>query len=233
MPTNTPDQQITIPIGGDAANVPLSFTDMIADVEPRLVLKYANAADRTARHTTPVAGDLTFLTVPGHYDTYDGAAYISTFSKGLFTNAFRVTDAAAIVSSTVLVTDVVLTSNMDANARYQFEVGLFYDSSTTADFKVLLSWSAAVTARWGFCGLSTTAVATVGDGQFAVSTTASAATALGGAGVGTANTVMAVIKGSVLTGVGAPTMSVSYAQNTSDPTNTIVRSDSYLQVWRV
>src|SRR3990172_9173986 len=146
MPTNTSDQQITIPIGTDGANNPQAFIDQIADIEGRLVLKYTDEADRAARHAAPVEGDLTGLATENRYDTYDGANYVSTFTRSLFTNVERVTDATTITSGTTgttLVSDPILISALPTAGRFNWEAVIFYDSPTAADFKMAMTWPAA------------------------------------------------------------------------------------------
>lgn len=234
MPANTTDQQITYPIGTDTANNPVAFTSMLAGVETRLVLKYANEADRAARHTAPQEGDLTGLAAENRYDTYDGANYVSTFTRSLFFAATRTTDSANIISSTGLVADTVMTCPLPTVGRFEWNAVWFYDSSTTADFKFAMSWPAAVTnPRWGIQGLATGATLTTGDGQFGTANASGTALAVGGAGVGTANTLMALASGTVTMGGTAGNLVVSYAQNTVDATNSVCRIGSRLHVWRV
>jgi hypothetical protein len=231
MSTNTPDQQITIPVGPDLANNPLAFTDMIADVETRLVLKYTNEADRTARHTAPVEGDVTDLAAENRRDCFEGAVYYSDYTRGLFTKAFRTTDAAPINGSTTLVSDAVLLSALPTAGTFMWEAMFFYDSSQTADFKVAYTWPAGAVASWGMKGLATTATATTGDGQFAVQTASGTATPVGGAAVGTRT--ICTTYGHIVMGGTAGNLQTQYAQNTSDATNTTVRIGSRLLVWRV
>lgn len=232
MPTNTTDQQITLPIGTDGANNPLAFLDQIADIETRLVLKYTDEADRTARHTAPVEGDLTGLATENRYDTYDGVNYVSTFTRSLFSIAERVTDAAAINASIVPVADAVLVSTLPTAGRFNWDLALYYDSATAADLRLGMTWPAAVTlARWGVQGLATGAAATTGDGQFATASASAAIIALGGAGVGTI--VGCVASGTLTMGGTGGAFTVTYAQNTSDATNTTIRAGSRLRMWRV
>lgn len=234
MPANTTDQQITYPVGTDPANNPVAFTDMLADVETRLVLKYATEADRAARHTAPQEGDLTGLADVGRYEVYDSPNYISAFTYSLYGHAVRSADIPAIVSNTTLANDSVLTLPLPTTGRFEWEAVIFYDSSTTADFKLAFTWPAAVsTPRWGIQGLATGATLTTGDGQFAVTATSGTAIAVGGAGSGSGSTLMAIAKGHLVLGGTAGNLTVQYAQNTSDATNTVVRSGSRLHLWKV
>lgn len=232
MSTNTPDQQITIPVGGDAANNPLAFTDMIADVETRLVSRYTSEADRTARRPVPVEGELSYLADVNRNEVFNGSVYVSQYTPSLFTAVNRSADAAAIVSSTVLVNDTTLVSALPTAGTFHWESIIFYDSSIVADFKVAYTVPAGALMRWAGQGPSTAiAAGSVGDGQFGSANASGSALAYGGGGVGTV--LMLILKGSVTMGGTAGNLQTQYAQNTSDATSTTVRARSRLEVWRV
>jgi hypothetical protein len=230
MSTNTPDQQITIPVGTDLADNPQAFTDFVADVEPRLVLKYTNVADRTARHTAPTEGDLTGLASENRYDVYDGAAYVSLYTRSFHAYLRRTTDAAAINASTVLVNDPVLVASLDTGATYGWECIIYYDSSTTADIKFAFTTPTFSFMRWSLTGLATTATTNEGSVRIATVNVSGTSSQLGGIGVGTI--VSAKLEGSITT-TAAGNLQLQYAQQTSDATNTTVRTGSDLKVWRI
>lgn len=233
MPTDTTDQQITMPTGPDAADNPVAFVNEVADIEPRLVRRYATEADRTARMLSLTENAVSTLAAEDRAEIYNGTNHISLFSRGIFANRFRTTDATAINNSTVLVSDAVLVAALPTAGRFQFELVMFYDSSTAADFKVAFTIPAAAVIRWGGVGPSTTVSAGVGTGQFSVAIGSGTSIPYGGSGVGTANTMMMIAKGNVLMGGTAGNLQVQYAQQTADPTDTVVRAHSRLHVWRV
>lgn len=232
MPTNTPDQQIEIPIGVDIADNPLAFVNNVADVEPRLVRRYLNEADRLARMLALSANDLSTLTTESRAEIYNGTNHISLFSRSLYANLFRTADAAAIVSNTVLQSDAVLTVALPAAGRFAFDATIFYDSAAAADFKLAFTWPAGVTARWGISGPATNVSAGAGDGVFSTATASGTSITVGGSGVGTANTLMATARGTLLMGGTSGNLVTQYAQNVSDASNTIVRIGSRLLIWR-
>lgn len=233
MPTDTTDQQITTPTGTDAADNPVAFVNMIADVEPRLVRDYTNEADRTARMLALAENDVSTLAAEDRVEVYNGTNHISLYSRGIFANRFRTVDAAPVNNSTVLVPDAVLVVALPVAGRFQFELVLFYDSSTAADFKVAFTIPAGAVTRWGGVGPSTTVSGGVGPGQFSVAIGSGTTVTYGGSGVGTANTVAMIVKGNVLMGGTAGNLQVQYAQQVADPTDTVVRAHSRLHVWRV
>jgi hypothetical protein len=230
MPTDTSDQQITMPSGTDSADNPVAFVNEVSDVEPRLVRLYTNLADRTARMSTLLENNISGLAAEDRLDVYDGANHISLHSRALFSNAFRTTDSAPKVSDTALGNDTVLAISVPAAGRFNFTGTLFYDTSTTADIKFAFTIPAGATIRWGGLGLST---AGGGALQSATAIASGSAIAFGGAGVGTANTQIIHISGSMLMGGTAGILWLQWAQNTSDATNTILRADSRIEVWRV
>ena len=136
MSTVTTDQGIVIPVGTDAADNPQAFIDQTAGVESRLVLRYTDLADRTARHTAPVEGQLTDLAAESRMDAYDGAAYISAATRGLHARKMRTTNAAVINNSVTLVSDATLTVALDVTGTYRFYGRIYYDGSVAGDFKL-------------------------------------------------------------------------------------------------
>lgn len=228
MSTNTPDQQITIPVGTDGALVPTAFNDFVADVETRLVLKYTDLADRTARHTAPLTGDTTDLAAEARTDTYNGAGYISQAARGLYARRMRTTDAAAIVNN-ALVSDATLTVALDAVGTYTFRGRIYYDASTVADFKLAFTFPAVAAngAKWGLMGRDATTATNI---TAAVATASGTAIPAGGNGVGTATFVDF---DGFITVTATGNLVTQYAQNTTEATNMTVRFGSYLEVMRV
>lgn len=233
MPSPTTDQQITLPIGVDSADNPVAFINQVTGVEPRLVRTYTNEADRTARMLSLVENNISGLAAEDRLDVWSGTTHLSLTSRALFANKFRTTDATAVNNSTVLVNDPVLFATLPTAGRFQFDLTLFYDSSTTADFKVAFTIPAAAVTRWGGVGPSTAVAAGVGTGQFSVAIGSGTAITYGGSGVGTGNTVAVMVRGNVLMGGTAGNLQLQYAQQAADPTDSIVRAHSRLQVWRV
>lgn len=231
MPTNTTDQQITIPIGTDGADAPQAFIDQIADVETRLVLKYTNVADRTARHTAPIEGDLTGLATENRYDAYSGAAYVSLDARSYHGWAVRTVDGTAgtglVNNVTVLQNDPLQVVALDSGARYQWEAMQFYDSSATADIKFAFTTPTFSAMRWGAVGAATAGLT---DIQVATANASGTSIAYGGNGVGT--TLTLVMQGFIVT-TAAGNLQLQFAQQVADPTNTVIRNGSYLKVWRM
>ena len=234
MSTNTPDQQITIPVGTDIADNPQAFLDQIADIEPRLVLKYANVADRTARHTAPIEGDLTGLAAENRYDVYNGAAYVSLYTRAFHAFVRRTVDGTAgtglVNNSTALVNDPLIVSSLDTGATYEWEATIYYDSSTTADIKFAWTTPTFSAMRWTVTGLATTA--TTNEGDVRIQTAAASGSSIQLGGIGVATQVTAKIEGYITT-TAAGNLQLQFAQQNLDATNTTIRNGTNLKVWRV
>lgn len=232
MPTDTPDQQITLPVGPDTANNPLAFNQSIADVEPRLVREYTTEADRTARMLVLAAGDISSLsapaTGPARTEIYNGSNHISLYTRSLYTFASKTADET-VNNTTTLQNDDTLLAAVPSAGTFAFDLTLFYTSSNTADIKFAFTIPAGATLRWGVCGLATTATASTGDGQWASATGSATAVAIGGAN---GTTAMASISGMLLMGGTAGILQLQWAQNTLEVSNTTVNTFSNMRVWR-
>ena len=229
MSTVTPDQGIVIPIGTDAADNPDAFINMIAGVESRLVLRYPDLATRTALHTSPVENQITALAAENRMDAYDGATYISLAARALYARRMRTTNAAAIVSSTVLVSDATLTVPLDVTGLFRFYGRIYYDGSTAGDFKLAFTFPAVAAngAKWGLIGRDATTATNV---TAAAATASGTAIPAGGNAVGT--TTFVDFDGFInITATG--NLVAQYAQNTSDATNLTIQFGSWLEVVKV
>lgn len=234
MSMNTPDQQITIPVGTDTADNPLAFIDMIADVEPRLVLKYTDPADRALRHTAPTEGDLTGLATQNRYDVYNGAAYVSLYTRAFHAFARRTVDGTAgtglVNNSVALVNDPLIVASLDTGATYEWEATVYYDSSTTADIKFAWTTPTFSSMRWTGTALATTATTNEGDVKIATQVVSGTSMSFGGIGVAT---VISIKMEGFITTTAAGNLQLQFAQQNLDATNTTIRNGTNLKVWRV
>lgn len=235
MPTDTPDQQITTPVDGDAADNPVAFLAMVADVEPRLVREYTNEADRTARMLALSQNDLSSLTAPttgrARLEAWDGSTHVSAYVRNMYTYVRKSADET-ITNSTALQNDDVLFSPLAASSgTYQFEMNILYSASTVADIKFAFTWPAGATVTWGVIGLATGAGSISGDATFGNAVASGTSVAIGGAGATTPTPCQ--IFGDVIMGANAGNLQLQWAQQNLEATNCIVRAGSNLRLWRV
>lgn len=223
MPTNTTNQQITRPIGTDPADNPVAFTDMLADVEGRLVQRYTSNADRLARNPAPATGELSIVAGNTWYDRYTGSIWLPVTPIQV-----RKTANQTINNSVTLTNDTQLAITFPPiAAQWTFEAMLFYTSTTVADIKFAFAADAAITA-FGFfpIALATSAGGTTGD----VTTQVAAATATAIAAGGSGALAGAHLVGRMATSGVAGTLQLQWAQNTLEVSNTMISAGSWLRL---
>lgn len=211
MPTNTTNQQITLPIGTDSADNPLAFLDQVADYEGRLVQRYTNLADRTARNPAPVQGELSILDTSTWYDRYTGSKWLPVTPIQVYKTATQ-----NVINSVALVNDAELFVPLPAaNSSYAVELVIYYVASTTGDAKFTLTMPAGATATLGGVVLAVTAGGSTGDGTWgAIGLPSVGVISAGGAGGGAA--LVACMQGTVLTAGTTGNLQLQWAQNTLD-----------------
>lgn len=225
------NQGIPLQQGTDPANLPSAQVSWNGVMEPRLVQRYLNGGDRTARNAAPAEGEVSYLIAEDRTEIFNGLNWVSLYPRSLFHNVRRTTDAAAINNSVALVSDATMTTVLPAvTGIFRWRDTIVYSSSQTADYKIAYTFPG--TAWWGGQGLAAGAVATTGDGQFAVTTASGTSAAYGGAAVGTR--LIVIVDGEVtLSGAGG-NLVLQYAQQTLDATNTIpAYTGTSREVWRV
>lgn len=229
MPTDTPDQQITMPIGPDAADNPVAFVNMVADVEQRLVRAYASEADRTARMLTIAENSISTLAAEDRVEIYNGANQISLYRRSLYAFLYKTASQNLTPSSTALQNVTELSVAMPAAGTFSFRGIIYYDSNTTADIRFAFSTPAAVTLRWNGLGVITTGSGT-GDATFTTVVGSDTVLTYGGGGAGVV--LSCQIEGEYVAGGTAGTLQFRAAQGTSDPGTSIIIARSRLEVWR-
>jgi hypothetical protein len=227
MPTNTPDQALTIPVGTDTADNPQAFLDFSADVIPRLVLKYTDAANRTATHTAPTENDVTALSTENRVDIYNGANYISLATRANHATMLSTASQNLTLSSTVFQNITGFSFDVEAGRNYIAKGTLIYSSSTVADIKFTVTAPAVTAIRHGGVGLATATAGIEGDMRQSFSNSAGSSNAFGGAGVGVVLSVEYLVH--ILPSANG-TVQFQAAQNAVDATQSVVHSGSFIEV---
>lgn len=147
----------------------------------------------------------------------------------------RTTDST-ISASTTLTADSTLKFAIGATEMWFFEGFLLVNAAnTTMDMKIGLSGPASFTASWGNGDV---AGASVNPGFPSVAAASTPLAPLGAAGVVTlgtpaANLVMVHVAGWVTGGGTAGDVALTFAQNTSDAGNLLIKKGSHLKYYRV
>ena len=134
----------------------------------------------------------------------------------------RKTVDESVVSNTTLQNDDVLLMSLGATETWMFQCNVIFSSSTTADFKVAFTIPAsatiAATAMWNNATASTANIRSW--------TSSGAANDLQALGI--TELLFLPIYGIVTTAGTAGSLTLQWAQNTTDATNTTVRANSTL-----
>lgn len=229
MPSDTPDQQITLPVGADAANNPTAFTNFVADVEQRLVRLYASIADRTARRASVQENEISALADVNRLEVWDGTNDISLYQRSIFGMGRLAADQTLTASSTVLQNVTGMVVAMPTVGTFSFRGVFYYDVAAAADIKFAFTVPAGVALRWGGVGAATGGGGT-GDGQWGTAAASGTALAFGGGGVGTV--LHCHVEGEYVAGGTAGNLQLQAAQNTGDASVSLVVARSRFEVWR-
>jgi hypothetical protein len=225
MTFNDPDQQITLQVGGDAANLPGALNSEFAGLLVRLVRLYANEADRLARQLSVVENTISALTAEDRVEIYDGANNISLFPRAFY--SFTRNGGQTLTSSSIVLQNVTgITVTLPTAGRFGWRAVVMGSSPSAADIKFAYTAPVGVTLRWGVVGYEAAAGSTFQGG---VATASGTAIAIGTLGAGT-NT-MTVIEGEITMGGTGGTLQLQAAQNTSDPGVTAILM-ARQQLWR-
>lgn len=156
--------------------------------------------------TTTVSSGIATVTIPGAWTTIK-----------------KLSDQS-VSATTALTNDNALTFTMAANAEYVIRIHVWYNTAANADFKYGFNGSAAAT-RIRMHRVAQIAGATA----FTVSLIATAYDTTGVALAGAGTDGYITLHGIIRNGAAASTFNFSWAQNTSQGTNTTVYSGSYLE----
>lgn len=229
MPTDTPDQQITLPIDPDAADNPQAFLNFVADVEQRLVRLYTNEADRTARRLSVAENEISALADVDRLEVYTGSGDVSLYRRALYAHVVKSANQTLTSNSTALQDVTGMVVALPATGVFSFRGVIYYDGTTVADIKFAFTIPAGSTLRWNGLGMVTGGT-TTGDATFLTVTASDGAISYGSGGVGTV--LACQIEGEITTTGTAGNLQLRAAQNTAEVSNTLIIARSRLEVWR-
>lgn len=135
-------------------------------------------------------------------------------------------------NTTTTTADPALQVTVQANAVYKIDAYVIYNSSTVADFAMEFATPAGATGSWSAVGWGRGAGAGVGIDGYTVRMNDNAITqerTYGGDGTD----ILLHVKGLLVTAGTAGTLSINWAQEVAEVSNTIVRTDSHLYLERM
>lgn len=143
--------------------------------------------------------------------------------------AIRKTASESVTSSTTLQNDDALLFAVGANQVWTLDLVLFVDGATTGDIKLGVTVPASTTYQIGGLGNIVAASGIDSDEHNATLTTGTIS--FGTAGTGT--TTMIIARGTLATSSTAGSVTLQWAQDTSDATATRVLANSFLRAWQI
>lgn len=144
----------------------------------------------------------------------------------------RKTADESVTSSTTLQNDDTLLLPVRASSVFRFTALVAYTGNTTGDIKFAFTFPSGAACYWAGKGPSTAddGYGTVGASKHAASFAESSGTSTSFAG--STSTLAVLIEGILITGSTPGTLTLQWAQNTSNGTATTVKAGSFLEMTR-
>lgn len=154
----------------------------------------------------------------------------STVTEIMGRSAVKTSDTT-VNASTTLVDATGLSLTLDADSTYILDSYIAYSSGATPDIKFAWTIPTGMTGHWALFGQTSSATGSVGsmDMRHATSFT----TALAAAGSGSFSSLMVVLPRAYLVTDSAGTLQLQFAQNTSNASDTIVKTGSWIRCMKV
>ncbi|MFI6440472.1 hypothetical protein [Streptomyces sp. NPDC050759] len=102
MTLYTPLSGLPYPESTDTANLPLHLQSLAEGIDGRSILRYATAAERDTKITTPVSGMVAWLTTPGTLSYYTGSAWIAMGAWNTYTPTWTAATTAPAIGNGTL-----------------------------------------------------------------------------------------------------------------------------------
>lgn len=150
---------------------------------------------------------------------------------GQVQNAFRTSDLSRS-STTTTSADTQLTLPVVSGAKYRLSAVLFYGARDDTDLK--FGWGApgSSSLTWhGHCQATSTS-GTSGSAIYDAQTISTTGYAPGGAAANNTTIMVCLVHGFLVAG-GSGSLTLNWAQNTSNGTATVMKADSYIELLRV
>ncbi|GAA4849802.1 hypothetical protein GCM10023403_10760 [Pseudonocardia benzenivorans] len=221
MATTTTRWSLRKPAAGDTISPTLDLGGPYDTIDANLGTYVCTSATRPG---SPIQGQTIYETDTRREYIWSGSVWLP---RGPLV-AVKTTDKTANASTT-LSDDPQLSLPVLASTTYLLSALLIWSTGTGPDAKFGLTVPAGCTWQVAPFGIPTSVTATAGSIETAVFT--ASGIPLGGVAAGTKTA--ALVTGTVVVGGTAGTVTISWAQNTSNASNTVLYTGSSLQLTRV
>lgn len=219
----------------ESANDGSDFTNPDADYRRLFLGEDGNLHVKDSAGTvTDIGGgtgaptDATYLTTSANGSLSNEVVVTAPATGGIITKFVRKTANETVNTSAALQDDDDLLFAVGASEVWEFECVLWYESATTPDLKVAFTCPAAATLWWVLSGLNDTGTQWNENGTIVGSGTAAALFGGGAASIRSAR-----LRGLLVNSTNAGNLTLQWAQNTSNGSNTIVYANSTLKGYRL
>lgn len=219
MVATTPRNSIPYPQQTDAPNEATAMANMVGQLDRRLVPRFTDTADRTARVPSPTEGMIGYVTARNRFEIYRGGAWVAIN----FTRTVYKTADTSRTTTTTQTADPHLQLSCVSGRLYLAEAILNISADPGVDAAVSIGGPSGTTGS-AFYFTPTLAVTTMNDTLMALGTAAISLPGTPGTfGVGCVGTQGGLTHVRwVLTAGGTGTLSVNWAQNVSSALATTV-----------
>lgn len=147
----------------------------------------------------------------------------------------RKTTAQQVVSDSTVNDDEHISFSVEANAVYSMDGWLFYSANSTADIKFGFSVPANTLGEWSVLGpgSGSTTQTQAGHSIRTITRDPSDEQSLSGLGLGVANASSVIVQGMWRIGSVPGTLTLQWAQGTSDAGATVLYNDSWIRLQRI
>lgn len=219
------------------ANIQSALGNAVDDIDKVCVPIYPSTSFRGAVDPSPTVGLCCYITASGTggrtFQSYNGTAWGSNFFGTRFVQKSSTTARASTITIT---NDPHLTMTVEANATYEFNFVLFISGDPAADVRLGLTHPTGTTYRWGQIAPSQIWGAGTGDGVLTSSGQIGSGSSSGPTFTGvtaTGTPLLHGLRGTVATSSTSGSLTLQWAQVTSNVNATEIRQGSYLVMTRI
>lgn len=113
------------------------FATLNTNVDTSIVPRCANTSDRNTRFSSPIEGQLAYLTQESVLTRYNGTAWVTAETNRI---AYKSVNETITAASTAVNSDDALFFYAEANSTYKYDLVMFYSGNPSGD-QIFGGWS--------------------------------------------------------------------------------------------
>lgn len=235
MSSTTTINALRYAVQSDTANAQTGFQQLAEDLDTRLVPRFSSAATRDTAISSPTNGQACYITGSATggrtLQVYNGTSWINYFRGPVF--AYK-TAQESVTSSTTVQADNDLVVALEANTTYTYTMALIVTGVDAGDLKHNFTYPTGCSVSeiaFAYSTASTGAAPVLG--AFGYAQDATSPTPDYTSGTITSTPVSLIAHGVIVVGSTAGSLTLMWAQNTSNGTATNLEPGSHIVLTRV